>query len=166
MGRPGIGFLPGRITAVGDSVMIDYEALLAKDLPGISIAATVSEQWATGINTLASLRAHDQLGATVIVGLGTNGPVTPTLIASMLSVLHGASRIVLVTEHVDQPWQNQNNALIFATAKSHAHIVVANWYARSRLHPGWFYSDQTHLPPGGVGASHLAWIIRQATRRP
>lgn len=166
MGKPGRGFLRGHITAIGDSVMVDYQHLLAKDLPGVAIHATVGMQWYTGRAELATLRAHDRLGAIVIVALGTNGPISTTLMSEMLKTLKGASRIIFVTNHVDRPWQNPNNALLEKTAIAHPHIVIANWYARSKAHPAWFYADDTHLPIDGVGASHLAWLIRQAVHRP
>ena len=166
MGRPGRGFVADHVTAIGDSVMVDYEDILKQDIPGIAVDASVGLQFETGISQLAQLRNEGRLGATVVVGLGTNGPITPSLMSQMLNVLKGASRVIFVTNHVDLPWQNPNNALILATANSHAHIVVANWAARARSHPQWFYSDQTHLPIDGPGARELAWIVRQAIRRP
>lgn len=166
MPHPARGFVRGHVTAVGDSVMVDYETLLAEDIPNIAIDAQVGMQFTTGIAKLQELRRSDHLGATVIVALGTNGPLTPELMDQLLATLAGASRIVLVTNYVDQPWQNANNALIIATAKSHPHIVVANWAARAKRNPQWLYSDGTHLPIDGPGARELAWIIRQAVHRP
>ncbi len=162
----GRGFVRDKITAVGDSVMIDYQDELMRFLPGVSVHAYVGQQFISGLAELQALRASDQLGAIVVVALGTNGPLSPTLMSQLLTTLNGAARIVLVTNYVDRPWQNANNQLILATARTHPHIVVANWAARATRHPGWLYSDHTHLPIDGPGARELAWIIRQAVHRP
>ena len=162
----GTGFVRGQITAVGDSVMVDYQDELAKFLPGVSVHAYVGQQFISGLDELQTLKADHQLGAIVVVALGTNGPLSSALMSQMLSILNGAARIVLVTNYVDRPWQNANNQLIVATARAHPHIVIANWAARARRHPDWLYSDHTHLPIDGPGARELAWIIHQAVRRP
>jgi hypothetical protein len=53
---------------------------------------------------LNSMKATGQLGARVIVGLGTNGPISDADFDTMMSVLSGASRVVFVNVHVDRPW--------------------------------------------------------------
>ena len=166
MAPPGGGFVRGLVTAVGDSVMVDYQDELAKFVPGISVHAYVGQQFVSGLDELQTLRREHLLGAVVVVALGTNGPITQAQMNQMLSTLNGASRIVLVTNFVDRPWQVTNNQLIFATARQHRYIVIANWSARAKRNPGWLYSDHTHLPIDGPGARELAWIIRQAIRRP
>ena len=77
--RPaGPGFDVGRVTAVGDSVMLDYQDPLRTSIPGIIVDASVSRQWSEGEFILQTLKAEGQLGADVIVALGTNGPITRT----------------------------------------------------------------------------------------
>lgn len=159
---PPHGFVSGQITAVGDSVMVDYEQILKKDLPHVAVHASVGMQVTTGLSELRALRRRGRLGTTVIIALGTNGPFTPALMSQLLSVVHGASRVVLVTSHVDQPWQHQNNALILAAARTHPTIVVANWEALAAKHPQWLYSDGTHLPIDGPGARALAALVTHA----
>src|SRR5277367_733318 len=73
---PGPGFNGGQVTAVGDSVMLDCQDPLKTDVPGINVDAAVSRQWSDGEGILQSLKAAGQLGGDVIVGLGTNGPIT------------------------------------------------------------------------------------------
>jgi hypothetical protein len=107
--RPaGPGFNAGQITAVGDSVMLDYQADLEADVPGVDVEAAVSRQWATGEQILQELRSEGRLGAVVVVALGTNGPITSADFDAMMSILAGA-RVVFVTIVVDRPWQNPNN---------------------------------------------------------
>ena len=113
---PGPGFVAGQVTAIGDSVMLDYQDPLEAAIPGISVDAAVSRQWSDGEVLLQTLKGEGQLGADVIVGLGTNGPITDTDFDNMMAILSGASRVVFVNVHVDRPWQDSNNAVIASGA--------------------------------------------------
>jgi hypothetical protein len=156
---PAAGFLPGHVTAVGDSVMIDYQGPLQADVPGIAVDAAVSRQWGDGESILSSLKAAGQLGAEVIVALGTNGPITDTDFDNMMSILSGASRVVFVNTHVDRAWQDPNNAVLTNGAARFPNVVVADWATLAAQNPQWFGGDGTHLAIGGPGAVALASLI-------
>lgn len=156
---PGPGFNEGQVTAVGDSVMVDYETPLQQDIPGINVQAAVSEQWSAGEAELEQLKAAGQLGAVVVVGLSTNGPLASSDIATMMGILSGASRVVFVTTHVDRPWQDPNNALLAAAVHQYPRLVLADWFSLVSQNPGWLYSDETHLPIDGPGAQALAALV-------
>lgn len=156
---PGPGFNEGQVTAVGDSVMLDYQAPLQQDIPGINVQAAVSEQWSAGEQELQTLKSEGQLGAVVIVGLSTNGPIASSDFDAMMSILSGASRVVFVTIHVDRPWQDPNNAVLDAGVSQYPRAVLADWYGLVSQNPGWLYSDSTHLPIDGPGAQALANLV-------
>jgi hypothetical protein len=156
---PGPGFNEGQVTAVGDSVMLDYQAPLQQDIPGINVQAAVSEQWSAGEQELQTLKSEGQLGAVVIVGLSTNGPIASSDFDAMMSILSGASRVVFVTVHVDRPWQDPNNAVLAAGVSQYPRAVLADWYGLVSQNPGWLYSDSTHLPIDGPGAQALANLV-------
>lgn len=156
---PGPGFVAGHVTAVGDSVMLDYQTALQQDVPGIDVQAAVSRQWTTGQALLQQLQAAGQLGAVVVVGLGTNGPITATDFDSMMSVLSGASRVVFVNVYVDRTWQDPNNAVLAAGVARYHNAVLADWYSLASQHTTWLYSTQTHLPINGPGAQALAALV-------
>jgi hypothetical protein len=147
------------VTAVGDSVMIDYQAPLEADVPGIAVDASVSRQWSDGENILSFLKAVGTLGAEVVVGLGTNGPITDADFDRMMSVLSGASRVVFVNTHVDRPWQVPNNAVLANGARRYPNAVVADWATLAAQHPEWFGPDGTHLAIHGQGATALAALV-------
>jgi hypothetical protein len=155
----GPGFVPGKVTAVGDSVMIDYQDPLRFVIPGISVDAAVSRQWSDGETILQGMKSAGELGADVIVGLGTNGPITDTSFDSMMAILGGASRVVFVNLHVDQPWQDPNNAVLARGAARYHNVVVANWYTLATHNPQWFGSDSTHLAIDGPGADAVALLV-------
>jgi hypothetical protein len=158
--RPaGPGFNVGQVTAVGDSVMLDYQDSLQTSIPGISVNASVSRQWSDGESILQTLKADGQLGADVIVALGTNGPITDTDFDDMMAILGGASRVVFVNVHVDRPWQDPNNAVLANGAARYPNVVVADWATLAAQNPQWFGSDGTHLAIDGPGADALASLI-------
>ena len=159
LGAPAPGFVAGHVTAVGDSVMLDYQTPLEADIPGVDVEAAVSEQWAAGEEELSQLKAEGRLGAEVIVALSTNGPITATDFANMMNVLSGASRVVFVNIHVDRPWQDPNNAVLAQGAAGYPRVVIADWATLAANNPGWFGPDGTHLAIDGTGAQALASLI-------
>ena len=156
---PAAGFVAGHVTAVGDSVMLDYQAPLEADIPGIDVEAAVSRQWETGEAILSQLKAEGQLGAEVIVALGTNGPITDADFDDMMGALQGASRIVFVNVHVDRPWQDPNNAVLARGAARYPRVFIADWATLAAANPLWFGPDGTHLAIDGTGADDLASLI-------
>ncbi len=156
---PGPGFNAGHVTAVGDSVMLDYQDPLETSIPGINVDASVSRQWSEGESILQTLKADGQLGADVIVALGSNGPITDTDFNDMMSILGGASRVVFVNVHVDRPWQDPNNAVLASGATRYPNVVVADWATLAAQNPQWFGTDGTHLAIDGSGADALASLV-------
>ena len=158
--RPaGPGFNVGQVTAVGDSVMLDYQDSLQTSIPGVNVNAAVSRQWSDGESILQTLKADGQLGADVIVALGTNGPITDTDFDNMMAILGGASRVVFVNVHVDRPWQDPNNAVLANGAARYPNVVIADWATLAAQNPQWFGADGTHLAIDGPGADALASLI-------
>ncbi len=153
------GFVAGRVTAVGDSVMLDYQDPLQTDIPGVSVDASVSRQWSDGESILQELKASGQLGSEVIVALSTNGPISDADFDTMMGILAGASRVVFVNVHVDRPWQDPNNSTIAAGAARYPNVSVADWATLAAQNPQWFGADGTHLAIDGPGADALANLV-------
>jgi hypothetical protein len=158
--RPaGPGFNAGQVTAVGDSVMLDYQDPLKTSIPGVNVDASVSRQWSAGESILQTMKADGQLGGDVIVGLGTNGPITGSDVDNLMAILGGASRVVFVNVHVDRPWQDPNNAVLADASTRYPNVVVADWATLAGQNPQWFGADGTHLAIDGPGADALASLI-------
>jgi hypothetical protein len=149
----------GGVYAVGDSVMLDAQEPLQTCLPNAQIDAAVSRQWSDGEAVLRGVMATASPPSVVIVGLGTNGPITGADFDAMMSILQRASRVVFVTVHVDRPWQDQVNSVLASGVARYPKAVLADWASLAAQHPEWFYSDGTHLPIDGVGAQALAALI-------
>ena len=156
---PGPGFVAGKVTGVGDSVMMDYQSLLEKRIPGIVIDGNVGRQWSSGEQLLAQQKAAGTLGAVVVVGLSTNGPITASMFDSMMSTLSGASRVVFVNVHVGQPWQDPNNTVLAEGVARYKNAVLADWNAVASEHPEWFGADGTHIAFSGPAPDALSKLI-------
>ena len=160
--RPcGSGFVCGHVTAIGDSVMLDVEPDLVSDIPGIDVEAEVSRQWDDGISLAQQMRAAGTLGSTVVIDLGTNGPVDLTQFQQMMSVLSGASVVVFVTVHLppSYSWWQTVNATLEQGVPMYADARLADFNALADQNPGWFGSDGVHMPVGGAGAQAMARLI-------
>jgi hypothetical protein len=142
--------------------MVDYQDPLTAAIPGIVVEAAVSRQWYEGEQILSQLAAEDQLGATVIVALGSNGPITASDFDTMMAILAGASKVVFVNTHVDRDWQDPNNAVLAAGVDQHKNAVLVDWNTLASQNPSWFGSDGTHLAIDGPGTQQLAALIAAA----
>jgi hypothetical protein len=154
----------GRVTAIGDSVMMDIESALQADVKRTVFDAYVGQQWYEGVSDVQQLRADGQLGSVVVVELGTNGPIDSADFNAMIKALAGVSRVVVVTNFVPDDWQDPNNAVIEAGARAYKNVAVANWEPLAAANPDWFYGDVgPHMPEGGPGAKAMAGLIASCT---
>jgi hypothetical protein len=161
---PGRGFVACRVTAIGDSVMLDVEPSLQAAIPGIVVDASVSRQWDAGVALAAQLRSHAELGAIVVVDLGTNGPVSWQQFTNMMDVLAGASRVVFVTVHLPASvsWSQSVNSTLAQGVARYPRDRLADFDRVAAANPQWFAADGVHMPIGGPGAQAMAALIKAA----
>jgi hypothetical protein len=160
LATPAPGLVVGRVSAIGDSVMIDIEPDVQADIRGVSFDAYVGQQWYEGVSDVQQLRAGGQLGSVVVIELGTNGPIDSADVSDMMQALTGVSLVVLVTNFVPDYWQNPNNAVIESAATQYKNVAIANWEPLAAANPEWFYGGVgPHMPEGGPGAQAMASLI-------
>ena len=150
------------VTAIGDSVMLAAAAGLQAALPGIYIDALVSRQMSGGLEVVRSLAESGRLRPIVVVGLGTNGPVTAAQLRQLLTIVGLHRRLVLVNTFVPRPWQAEVNGALTAAASRHPNVLVANWLAAIEHRTSLLWDDGVHpRPPGGL---LYARVVRAAIR--
>ncbi len=147
--------VPGRVSAVGDSVMLGA----AQDLANIvnnfygpyhaAIDAAESRQFTTGVDLVQSIKDRGELGDRVVIHLGTNGEIDPSQLDRLLTMLSGAKRVVVLNVHADRVWQAPDNDTIANTVKKYKNAVLLDWNKAGNENPGWFYNDGIHLNPTG-----------------
>lgn len=156
----GVPAVPGPVTAVGDSIMIDMQPYLETDIPGVTVDGVVSRQFETGIGVVQADRAAGTLGSVLVVELGTNGSVTPSDFDAMMQAASGVKRVVFVNINVPRPWEAADNAVLAAGVARYPGVaVLADWNTLSTPHPEWFTPDQVHLEPAGAEA--MAALVAQ-----
>ena len=155
-----LGPIPGPVTAVGDSILLDIQPELSVVLPGVTVDGLVSRQFDAGVGVVQADRSAGTLGRVLVVELGTNGPVSASAIDAMMQAASGVSRVVFVNVCVPRDWTTPDNAVLAAAVGRYPGMaVLADWNALATPHPEWFTADQVHLNPAGAAA--LATLIAQ-----
>ena len=135
-----------QLSAVGDSVMLAAAPQLQERFPGIAIDAAVSRQMRQAPEILRALADAGQLRDVVIVGLGTNGPIDPTTLLEVRSIIGPDRSLVIVSAQAPRGWIPEVNAHLVQFADDYREVVIADWrtaiapqlqlLARDQVHPG------------------------------
>ncbi|SNX54741.1 acyltransferase family protein [Thermoanaerobacterium sp. RBIITD] len=145
------------ITVIGDSILIDTEPYLKELLPGIVIDGKVGRQLYQAVDVVKNLKAKGELGNTLIIELGTNGPFTEDQLLSLLKSAEPVKQIILVNVRVPRPWESIVNATLSKVASKYPHTAIVDWYSASAGHDSFFSKDAVHLQPSG--ARYFASLI-------
>jgi peptidoglycan/LPS O-acetylase OafA/YrhL len=136
-----------KVTALGDSVMVDAAASLSSMCPGTEVHAVVGWQAASVFGELNELRVAHHLGQVVIIETGTNGIVSSKELDAALSSLADRTRVIVVNDHMNRAWEPPNNAMFPKEVAKHSNAVLVNWDIVADQHPEYLTSDGVHLQP-------------------
>lgn len=140
--------LPGgdQIDAIGDSVMLASAPELQAVFPGISIDAVVSRQASAAPAIVQSMVDRKLLRPTLLIGLGTNGPVDPGILTRLLGIVGPGHQIVMINVQAPRAWVDTVNSELTTFAQHYRSVELANWkdaiagkldlLARDQIHPG------------------------------
>ncbi|MGI9008884.1 MAG: acyltransferase family protein [Streptosporangiaceae bacterium] len=151
-----------RVMAIGDSVMLASAPELAAAMPGISINAKVSRAMIAGISIIDELARSGRLRKVVVVGLGTNGPITADQVRQLRNAV-GDRWLVLVNTFVPRSWEHEVNTTIATAAKRYPNVLLVNWHAAIENHQNLLWSD--HIHPQPVGGTLYAKVVRAVVLR-
>ncbi len=146
-----------RVTAIGDSVMLAAAPELAAAMPGIYINAKVSRAMIAGISIADQLARSKRLRRVVIVGLGTNGPITSSQLRQLRAAV-GDRWLVLINTFVPRSWEREVNTTLARAAKRYPNVLLVNWHNAIEHHQGLLWSDGIHPQP--VGGKLYAKVVR------
>ncbi|HEY1622622.1 MAG TPA: acyltransferase family protein [Streptosporangiaceae bacterium] len=138
-----------QVTAVGDSVMLASAQGLEDDMPGIYIDAKVGMQMATGIAIVHRLAAGDDLRPYVVVGLGTNGPITPGQIWQLRKAAGHDRELIMVNTYGPMSWEPEVNAVLAKATWHKPHVALADWSDAIATHRSLLWGDGIHPQPSG-----------------
>jgi peptidoglycan/LPS O-acetylase OafA/YrhL len=153
------GIVPGRVTALGDSVMLGAAQALADTIGAdkVMVDAEESRQFGNGVDRLQQYRDAGQLGDRVVVQLGTNGTINPDDFDRMMGILKDVQRVVILNAKVPRPWEDQVNEVLANGVKKYKNAVLVDWHSIGGAHPDFFWDDGIHLRP--AGAQYYAQLI-------
>ncbi|HEX2912573.1 MAG TPA: acyltransferase family protein [Chloroflexia bacterium] len=144
------GIVVGRVTAVGDSVMVSASEALKNQIDNISINAKVSRYFPDGITVLKQIRDAGELGDVVVVHLGTNWNFTAKQFDDMMAVLKDVRKVVFVNLKMPRSWEAPNNAILAAGVSRYPNAILVDWHGASVNRPDLFWDDGIHLRPAGA----------------
>lgn len=149
------------VSAIGDSVMLGASPSLRKVLPNVYIDAKVSRYVGAGLDIAKGMAADNNLSNVVLIGLGTNGPITDYYedeTKSLVSYLGPDREIFWVNIYgPDLDWEKGNNAYLEKLAKEHKNITIINWHDLAAKHPEWLSDDGVH--PNDLGIEEYAKLV-------
>lgn len=140
----------GRL-GIGDSVMAGAAEELHDAFFRIVDTAT-SRQFSTADDRIRYWRSRGRLPENVVIHLGNNGWVEPATCNAAVTAAGSARNVFLVTVKVPRFWRQTNNQRLRACADRYPSAYLIDWYAYSRSHSSWFYSDGYHLTATGQRA--------------
>jgi hypothetical protein len=157
---PGDANTNGRLSGIGDSVMLGARSTLKSVIPGTRVDAAVSRFPGAFIGRLKRYVAGDKLAPVVVLHPGTNGVLPESMMREMLDILKDTPRVVVVNDSMPRSWRTPNNKVIDAVVPDYPNAVLVDWYAASKDHPEYFVSDGIHLTAKGARA--YAHLIKDA----
>lgn len=153
----------GKITAIGDSVMLASAPELQDALPGITVDASVSRGMYSADDILLALKKAGQLQPVVVIGLGTNGPISAEELDEILRILGPDRQLVLVNAYAERDWTDSVNATLAQFALGNRRVELANWHDTIAGHLDLLAGDRVH--PGPTGGRLYAGEVQAALKR-
>jgi peptidoglycan/LPS O-acetylase OafA/YrhL len=140
----------GQVTAIGDSVMVASATALNAAMPGIYIDAQVGRAMVAGIAIIQTLAADGELRRYVVVGLGTNGPVSTSQIRQLRDLIGPDRDLILVNTFGPMPWEVSVNEVLDGAARHMVRVSLADWHAAIASHTDLLWPDGIHPQPSGA----------------
>jgi peptidoglycan/LPS O-acetylase OafA/YrhL len=136
---------PGRILALGDSVMLGCSRQLREALHHrVRVDATVGRQIDDTVADLQRLRRHHKLPQTLVIQVGNNGPLWYHDLVRLRRALHGIPDVIVVNVRNATSWQDESNHALVSWLDGWPTAHLADWYGSSTNK---MLSDGTHPWP-------------------
>lgn len=153
-----------QIAAIGDSVMLAAAPELQAALPGILIDATVSRQMRAAPDAVRALIDAGNLRPVLIIGLGTNGWISPDTLDEVRALVGPSTEIVLVNVQAPRDWVPDVNGILARYAQQNRTVELANWHDAIQPNLNELASDEVH-PGGPISGGIYVAAIQNALQR-
>lgn len=134
------------VTAIGDSVMLGASPALLEAIPGSFVDAAESRQAKKGLEIIKGIESDGNLGNTIVIALGTNGPFKESVGQEIIDYL-GTDRMIYWVNVYGETvqWMDESNSVIDALCENNENVELIDWANEGPKHPEWFYKDGIHL---------------------
>lgn len=151
------------ITWVGDSVSIRVAEPFARLFPHGHIDALKSRQFTAGMEVYRELLNQNLCGRVAVFALGTNGPISDSLIDELMDMV-GQKRIAVFVNNrcPSAAWIDQNNEIFKKAAKRYNNVRIIDWYNYSANRNDLFDGDGTHVT--AAGAEEYAQMVYEGVK--
>jgi hypothetical protein len=133
---------------IGDSIILGSRYKLDARSHIALINARVGRQ----IQELTDVARSEQAqmaNSTTVLDLGNNNHLTTDSVVTLLDILKGQPKVVLVNTSVPRAWKDDNNRIIAQVAAQYANVKLVDWASLSNNHPEFFGPDGVHLSDQG-----------------
>lgn len=154
----------GRVSAIGDSVMLGARQTLKDAIPGTKVDASVSRFPGAFVGRLKKFTKREKLAPTVVIHAGTNGVMPEDMFREILDIVQDVPRVIVLTTNMPRSWRAPNNKVIKNVVPDYDNVTLVDWYKESKDHPDYFVSDGIHLTSKGARA--YAASIKRAVEAP
>lgn len=152
------------VACIGDSVMLGSAMDIHDVLPDCYIDAKVSRYVGAGLGIARQIENMGLLGNTVVIALGTNGPLDGQYegeTRALLDYLGPERHIFWVTVHCPATsWQDSNNAYLRKITQEYPNVTLVDWQEAVTRHSEWLGGDNIH--PNNEGTRAYAALIHDA----
>lgn len=149
---------------LGDSIFDGWSGYLLRVFPRAVIDARVGRQFSSAIPVYRGLLRYPGIRSiqTVVVELGTNGPVYPRQIREFMA-LAGQRRVVFIVPQVPRPWAGEVQSLYSRLPGEYPNIRLEYWNRLSGVsgqeNMAYFWGDGVH--PNWQGIQVLVSGLQQ-----
>ncbi len=152
--------------AIGESVMLGAAPQL--QVGGFVVNADESRQGETTAEIVGQYRASGQIGKTIVIQVGTNGPVSQETYDKIMGFLPAAEveHVIFLTVAAPRDWIEPNNAIIWSLQGKYPNVKVLDWagFVVSGQVPG-LAGDGIHLGTAAAKQWYANYIFDFMGRR-
>ncbi len=147
---------PATPWAFGDSVMVGAAELLGG--AGMRVSAAVGRQFGDVAAEVVAAADSGQLGQTVVLHVGNNGPLPEKAVRGLLERITDR-QVLILTVHAPRNYERYNNELLTRVAQSYANVRLLDWHALAAANPSWLARDHIHLTAKDGRQGYAAWLV-------
>lgn len=139
----------GTYTFIGDSIMNSAESRLKKNYPNANFDTKIGRQFSKLPEILKKMSEQNKIGDTVVIGLGTNGPIQDKDFDEAMKLIGSSRKVVFINTKMPDKWQDSVNAKLLEKAKQYPNVSVVDWHSQAVKIPQYYEPDKTHLKEKG-----------------